>query len=334
MRGLKQGLVARMTALLLIAMFVAAPVEAGRDHADIDNIGNRKISGNVFGIFPNFFSLEREIQMGRQLAQEFEQSAKLYNDPAVNQYISELASRLVAKSDAKVPFVIKVVDTDEPNAFALPGGFLYVNKGLLALADNESEVAGVIAHEISHVAARHATRMFTKAQVLQFASIPAMFLTGGLGSLAQQGIYNALGLSINLGLLGVSRGSEREADQLGIQYLWNAGYDPLAFLTFFEKMQAREKEKPGRFSGFFRTHPPADDRIAKASEEVEFLPARDEYVMDTSEFQQIKAAILAADNARPRDSDEKRPTLRRKTERPAEVDSEPDKPRPTLKRGG
>jgi len=332
--------------MLVIALGIALTLAtsvvtyaADRRHGDIENIGNRDITGRVWGIFPNFVSLEREIQIGQQVAAEFEQTAKLIEDPVVSDYVDRLGQNLVKHSDAKVPFHIKVVDTDEVNAFAFPGGFFYVNKGLILAADNESELAGVMAHEISHVCARHATARMTKGYVLQFASIPALFV-GGYWT--QMLIYNGLGLGINLELLGITRESEKEADQLGIQYLWNTGYDPNAFVSFFEKLQAEEKSKPGKLSGFFRTHPYTEDRIALAMDEERYLPEKDNYIVNTSEFDRVKARLLAIDNAMKADSqaaqiDQKRPTLKRRTDTNDPNSTDPDKQdqkRPTLKKAG
>src|SRR5512137_2678508 len=227
----------------LILMMSVASYATDRRHGDVDKIGNRDITGRIWGVFPNFVSLDKEIAMGQQVAAEFEQTAKLMDDPVISEYVDRVGQNLVKHSDAKVPFHIKVVDTDEVNAFAFPGGFFYVNKGLLLEAENESELAGVMAHEISHVAARHATERMSKAQILQLAAIPALFVGGYW---AQMGIQNALGLGINLELLGITRESEMEADQLGIQYMWNTGYDPHAFVSFFEKLQEQEKTKPGK----------------------------------------------------------------------------------------
>ncbi|HSR54505.1 MAG TPA: M48 family metallopeptidase [Acidobacteriota bacterium] len=322
---------------LIVALLLPGMALAGRKHKDVENIGNRKINGRIAGLFPNFVSLEREVQLGAQFAQMFEQTARLVEDPVVNEYVDRVGQELVRNSDAKVPFVIRVVDTDEVNAFALPGGYFYVNKGLILESDNEAELAGVMAHEIAHVAARHATERMTKGQLLQFAAIPALFVGGYW---AQYGIRSALGLGLNLSLLGITRKSEAEADQLGTQYLWNTGYDPHGFITFFEKLQAREKNKPGKFASFWRTHPTVDSRIEKVQGEIGFLPGKEEYVLNTSEFEKVKARLIAMDNKRitPGSGDDqggsKRPTLKRKTNTDR---SEEEKPtlktnRPTLKR--
>lgn len=302
------------TAAAFILLATSAAV-AGRKHSDVENIGNRDINGRIYLLFPNFVSFDKEIRIGAQVAQQFEQTAKLVDDPVIVEYINRIGQNLVRHSDAKVPFHIKVVDTDEVNAFALPGGYFYVNKGLILAADSEAEIAGVMAHEIAHVAARHATERMSKAQIMQFAAIPALFL-GGWGGFAAR---NAMGMGINLELLGVTRGSEKEADQLGIQYMWNTGYDPNAFVSFFEKLAAKEKKKPGTFAGFFRTHPSTSDRIVRALDEQRFLPEKSEYILTTSEFNQVKSRLIALENvanaakAGRSPLDRRRPTLKRRT---------------------
>jgi predicted Zn-dependent protease len=344
LRGRNGRLSPALVAIAIVSLALSA--YADRRHSDVENIGNRKITGNVWGVFPNFVSLEKEIAIGAQVAAQFEQTARLIEDPVIAEYIDRVGQNIVKHSDAKVPFHIKVVDTDEVNAFAFPGGYFYVNKGLILKAENEAELAGVMAHEISHVAARHATTRMSKAQILQFASIPALFI-GGYWT--QMAIYNGLGLGINLELLGVTRDSEKEADQLGIQYLWNSDYDPNAFVTFFEKLQEEEKSKPGKLGGFFRTHPYTLDRIAAAIDEQRYLPEKDNYIMNTSEFDRVKSRLLAIDNASRAEgastsTDQKRPTLKRRTntdgtrtDDPGDGDDggdAPKKSRPTLKRPG
>ena len=323
-------------------MLFLTPGYAFRKHDNVEDIGNRDVSGRVFKIFPNFVSLEKEIELGAEVAKEFEQTARLMEDPVITEYVDRIGQDIVKHSDAKVPFHIKVVDSDEVNAFAFPGGYFYVNKGLILEAENESELAGVMAHEISHVTARHATARMSKGQILQIAAIPALFVGGYW---AQMGIQNALGLGINLELMGITRESEREADQLGIQYLWNTGYDPNGFVTFFEKMKKEEKNKPSRLAGWFRTHPSTDDRIVAALDEQRFLPEKDYYIVNTSEFNRVKARLQSIENAKEAEQDEinsyeqKRPTLKRRTPGSDGDDtggedggSAPEQRRPTLKR--
>ncbi len=334
-------LCARLFAYGLTTVMLSLPSYAERKHGDVENIGNRNVSGRIFGVLPNWISLEKEVAMGNQIAAEFEQTARLIDDPVVSEYVDRVGQNIVKHSDAKVPFHIKVVDTDEVNAFAFPGGYFYVNKGLILAADNEAELAGVMAHEISHVAARHATSRMSKGQYLQIFSIPALFVGGYW---AQMGIQNALGLGLNLELMGITRESEREADQLGIQYLWNTGYDPNAFVAFFEKMKEQEKSKPGRLAGWFRTHPSTDDRITASLDEQRYLPEKDNYMVNTSEFDRVKARLQSIDNAEKAEEstgtpEQKRPTLKRRTEgggqEPGDTgggDEGSKKTRPTLKR--
>jgi len=307
---------AKVSLFILAGTVLALPSYADRRHGDVENIGNRDVAGRIFGILPNWVSLEKEIAMGNQIAAEFEQTAKLVDDPVVTEYVDRVGQNIVKHSDAKVPFHIKVVDTDEVNAFAFPGGYFYVNKGILLAADNEAELAGVMAHEISHVAARHATKRMSKGQYLQLFSLPALFV-GGYWT--QMAIQQGLGLGLNLELMGITRESEKEADQLGIQYLWNCGYDPNAFVSFFEKLLEQEKSKPGRLASWFRTHPSTEDRIIASLDEERYLPEKDTYKLDTSEFDRVKARLQSIDNAQKSEAasgthDPKRPTLKRKTE--------------------
>lgn len=325
------GLVIVLTLTMSVGSFAS-----DRRHGDVENIGNRDITGRIWGLFPNFVSLEKEIQIGQGVAAEFEQTAKLIDDPVISDYINRVGQNIVKHSDAKVPFQIKVVDTDEVNAFAFPGGFFYVNKGLILAAENEAELAGVMAHEIAHVTARHATARMSKAQIIQIAAIPALFIGGYW---AQMAIQNGLGLGINLSLLGVTRESEKEADQLGIQYVWNTGYDPNGFVSFFEKLQAQEKAKPGKLAGFFRTHPFTVDRIALSLDEERYLPEKEHYIVNTSEFDRVKGRLLAMDNALRAEgaptTDQKKPTLKRRTDTgtdPDSTDPKDEKKRPTLKK--
>ena len=326
----------KIVLVFCILSLLQLPIQAGRKHADVDKIGNRKINGKVARLFPNFVSLEKEIQIGAGYAQEVERTALLIEDPVVTEYVDSLAQKIVQRSDAKVPFVVRVLDTEEVNAFALPGGYFFVNKGLILEAETESELAGVMAHEIAHVTARHATERMTKGQLLQFAALPALFVGGYWTQVA---IRQGMSFGLSMSALGITRQSEGEADQLGTQYLWNTGFDPTAFITFFEKLSAKEKEKPGRFAGFFRTHPHVDERIVRVQEEISFLPVKDEYLVTGSEFAKVKARLIAMDNqlVQPGSAaapSSKRPTLKRRTNTDR---SERERPtlksdRPTLKR--
>jgi len=299
---------------------------------DVDAIGNRKMGGKGLG---NWYSLESEIRMGKEYAQMVESSAKIVQDPVVAEYVNRVGQNLVRNSDAKVPFTIKVIDSDEINAFALPGGFFYVNSGLILAADEEAELAGVMAHEIAHVAARHATRQMTRGNMVNLASIPLIFVGGGLG----YAVRSAAGIGLPLTFLTFSRGFEAEADYLGLQYMYKAGYDPQAFISFFEKIQAKEKKKPGTLSKAFATHPQTPDRIQKTQEEIgKILPARQQYIVSTSEFDLVKARLAALENRHKLNNeykDKSRPSLRRtSTADKTSGDSKKsgDEDRPTLKR--
>ncbi len=295
-----------------------------------DDIGNSETVGK--GV--NFYSIEKEIALGKQMAQEVEREAKIVNDPVVSEYVNRLGQNLVQNSDAKVPFTIKVIDSNEVNAFALPGGFMFVNTGLVLKAADEAELAGVLAHEIAHVAARHGTRQATRAELVNYGTIPLIFMGGWAGYAIRQ----AAGLAVPLGFLKFSRGMEAEADHLGLQYLYKAGYDPTAFVDFFEKIESLEKKKPGSISKLFSTHPMTGDRIKAAQKEIQQdLKPEPEYVVDTSEFQSVKARLARIENRRKAEpEDEHRPTLRRresgKVDPNGEDKSGGDDDRPTLKR--
>src|SRR5215472_1321531 len=303
---------------------------------DVDAIGNRNVGKGV-----NFFSIEREIALGKSLAQEVERSSKMIDDPVITEYVNRVGQNLVRNSDAKVPFTIKVIDSDEVNAFALPGGFFYVNSGLILRAQEEDELAGVMAHEISHVAARHGTKQATKAEMIQLGSMAAMiFIPYGW---AGYGIYEGMNLAIPLTFLKFSRDDEREADYLGIQYMYKAGYDPNAYVTFFERIQADEKRRPGSIPKVFSTHPPTPERIELAQKEIaRILPDRDEYIVTTSEFDSVKSRLRNVVFARKvQDNQPGKPTLRTKTEQTdkqkqgdpnATTGEGSDDDRPTLKR--
>ena len=303
---------------------------------DVEAIGDRNVGSGV-----NFYSLEKEIALGKQLAQEVERQAKLVDDPIISEYINRLGQNLVRNSDSKVPFTIKLIDSEEPNAFALPGGFFFVNSGLVLLAESEAEIAGAMAHEIAHVAARHGTRQATRGQVANIASLPLIFMGGWTG----YGVRQLAGLAIPMTFLRFSRGFEREADTYGLQYLLKTGYDPNSFIEFFEKMETLEKKRPGTISKVFRTHPMTQDRIEAAQKDIQqFLPQRSEYVVNTSEFNNVKARLVSM-HARRKvdDKDANRPRLRKATTggtipvedkdakgKPGEKQEEED--RPTLKR--
>ena len=298
---------------------------------DVDAVGNRNV-GCTRGM-GNWYTVEGQVARGRVYAQQIEAQIKLVNDPVVTEYVNRIGQNLVRNSDAQVPFTIKVIDSDVVNAMALPGGFFYVNSGLILAADEEAEMAGVMAHEIAHVAACHYGREMTRAQLLQLATVPLIFIGGGIG----YGAYEASGLAIPMTFLKFSRNFEAQADYLGVQYMYRAGYDPSAFISFFEKIQAMEKKKPGTLAKAFETHPPTADRIEKSQEEIrKVLPSKAQYIVTTSEFDEVKARLASIENRHkvvdPKDAN--KPSLRRTS---AGGDSstgntQSDDDRPTLKR--
>lgn len=311
----------------------AKPVKVYHDGSikDIDAVGNRNV-GCERGI-GNWYSLEKQIAMGRSYAQQVESSSKLITDPVIAEYVNRVGQNLVRNSDAEVPFTIKIVDTDDINAFALPGGFFYVDSGLILAADNEAELAGVMAHEIAHVAACHAAREMSRGQLMNLASIPLIFVGGGIG----YAIQNIAGLAMPMGFLKFTRTFESEADYLGIQYMYKAGYDPQALTAFFEKVKALEKHKPGSLAKAFDTHPQTPDRIEKTQQEINtLLPPLPEYKVDTSEFEDVKVRLAELENRHKvgGSGDGDRPTLRRASHTNAgdtSDDSDKDE-HPTLKR--
>ncbi len=297
------------------------PLDKDEDPAEI---GKRNINGG-FDKIAGWFggSREKEIEIGRQLSLQVEQQAKLVEDPMITEYINRVGQNIVLNSDAKIPFTIKVIDSDEVNAFALPGGYFYVNKGLIVAAENEAELAGVMAHEIAHVAARHAMENAGKGALLNYGLIAGIIFTGGIGGAILQ---NTAGLGQALAFFNFSRGAEREADMLGVQYLYAAGYDPTGMATMFEKLASRNKKKPGTISKLFSSHPQSIERRDASLELVSRFPEKDEYVISTSEFQRVREHLLRISNASvvsPDDTDDGpggRPTLRRRDPVPDSTD--------------
>ena len=274
---------------------------------DLSAIGNRNVGcGRGVG---NWYSIEKQIALGKGFADQVSRTAKMVQDPLVTEYVNRIGQNIVRNSDALVPFTIKVIDSDEVNAFALPGGFFFVNSGLILAADNESELAGVMAHEIAHVCACHAVRGATRGQLANLASIPLIFVGGGVG----YAVAGIAGVGMPVTFLKFSRGFEAQADYLGVEYLYKSGYDPQSFVQFFEKIEAMEKKKPGLLDKTFQSHPPTPDRIEKTQEEIgRILPDRNQYLLDTSEFQAVKSRLAQLQNRRKiDDKKEPRPSLRR-----------------------
>jgi beta-barrel assembly-enhancing protease len=308
-----------------------ADIKHNGGKTDVDAVGNRNVGcGRGVG---NWYTVEHQIADGRRYAQMIESQVKMVNDPVINEYVNRVGQNIVRNSDAQVPFTIKVIDSDVVNAMALPGGFFYVNSGLILAADEEAEMAGVMAHEIAHVAACHYGREMTRANLLQMASIPFIFMGGAIGYAG----YEAAGLALPMTFLKFSRGFEAEADYLGVEYMYRSGYDPSAFVSFFEKIQAMEKKKPGTLAKAFDTHPQTPDRIEKTQDEIrKILPAKQQYVVTTSEFDEVKARLAAIENRHKiiDQKDSNKPSLRR-TSNPSDKsgdNNKEDDDRPTLKR--
>lgn len=290
--GLRMGILLILCltvgALTTYAQSKKAPVRQLEDKNNPELIGQRDINkGNM-----SFYSLDREIGIGRQLATEVEQSSQIITDPEINEFVNRIAQNIVLHSDAKIPFTIKVIDSPEVNAFALPGGFLYVNRGLLEAAENEAEVAGVLAHEIAHVTARHGIEQASKGELLSYASLPLIFLGGWSGYILQQ----IADIAIPLTFLKFSRNAESEADRLGAQYMWATGYDPTALISFFEKLQSRQgngRRQGGGIARVFSTHPMTGDRITNVRKLIDQFPDRGEYQLSSSDFAGIRSRLAA-----------------------------------------
>ena len=318
------------TALLLLAA-VICPAEVSKpapeskrqpknDKEDVSKIGDREVGNAV-----NFYSLEKEIRIGKQLAADVEKNAKIVDDPVIAEYVNRIGQNIVNSSDAKVPFTIKVIDSDEVNAFALPGGYFYVNSGLIELAQDEAELAGVMAHEIAHVAARHGTRSATRAQLIQYASIPLLFIGGWAG----YGIQQAANFAIPMTMLKFSREFEHQADFLGVQYLYKAGYDPTAMVQFFERLKAMQKKNKHAIAKAFSSHPLTKSRIKAVQKTIDqLLPEQPEYAVSSSEFDDVKVRLAKLHARRkPAEQDTDRPTLRRKSNDgpilPSDIETDP-----------
>ena len=316
----------RIAATILVLLSLASQGAFAKDKKqDPEQTGNRDVGKGV-----NFYSIEKEIALGKQMATQVERHAIIIDDPVVAEYVNRVGQNLVRNSDAKVPFTIKVLDVDEVNAFALPGGFFFVNSGMILNADSEAELAGVMAHEIAHVAARHGTRQASRAGIVNYASIPLIFRGGWAG----YGIWRGANVAIPLTFLNFSRAFEREADYLGLQYLYKAGYDPTSFVDFFEKIQSMETKQPGLLSKAFSTHPMTDERIKLAQQEIQtILVAKPQYIVNTSEFNEVKNRLTSLHDRRKVDPEQhsNRPQLRRMpgAERgPADENSGDEKQKP------
>jgi len=322
------------TGTLLVAFVLAlAPLTFGGDKKDVDEIGSRKVAHK------SIISQEKEIGIGKQYATQIDHSAKIISDPVVNEYVNRVAQNVARNSDLTIPLTVKVIDSPEINAFALPGGFLYVNSGLLLSAEEEDQIAGVMAHEIAHVAARHWASQMTKMTLLQYATLPLLFTP--MSYPVYMGVSQAFNFGVPIAFLKFNRGAEGEADYLGIQYMYKAGYDPNSYVAFFGKVMDEERRAPGSVPKIFQDHPPTPDRIIKSQEEIkEILPKRDQYLVSTSEFDDVKSRMQMVISNR-RKLERPGPTLKKRestdktttAQTPSTTDQgkEDDKP-PVLKR--
>jgi predicted Zn-dependent protease len=329
----RSQLILRLAMAVVFGVRCLTPLfaESKDKNKDPEQIGNREVGKGI-----NLYSLEKEIALGKQLAQEVERFAKLVDDAIPAEYINRLAQNLARNSDLKIPVTAKLIDSVEVNAFSLPGGFVFVNTGLVSKAETEAELASALAHEIAHVAARHGTRQASRGQIVNWASLPLIFMGGWPGYAVRQGASLALPLTF----LKFSRGFEQEADLLGLQYLYKAGYDPTAFVDFFERMEALETKKPGTVSELFHSHPDMSSRIKYTQKNVQdLLQQQPQYVVTTSEFRELNQYMAQILNLRKNQSPSTGPTLRRPPKRPTEpvenregTRQEPNDERPTLKR--
>ena len=312
-------------AVVLAGCFTAILSPAKDKHKSLDDT-----AGAGKGL--NFYSLEKELALGKEMAQETEKQSRILLDPVVTEYVNRMGQNLARNSDAKVPFQIKVIDSAEVNAFALPGGFMFVNSGLILHTQREAELAGIMSHEIGHVAARHATKQATRATMANYATIPLIFFGGGVGLVVRE----AASLATPLGLFHFSRAMEREADRLGLAYMYRAGYDPVAFIDFFERIEVLEKTKPGTLSKLFSTHPVTVTRIKRAQEVIQHeMKPLAQYVLDTSEFHQVRDHLIALDAHRESHQGGETPVLlRRSSHQTSDTDApdSQDEDRPTLRR--
>ncbi len=286
---------------------IASGAYQQRRWGSVDDIGFREVMKGQ----------QDDIQRGQDAIRELRQRGAMPPELA-NKQIQDYVKK---NSDLQVPLKVAVLDSREVNAFALPGGFLFVERGLLEEVEDESELAGVLAHEMSHVVARHSYRLYKKALisslVFQSAQIAALILTGGASGIGtayalQYGFYG-LGFALDLNLLGVSREFELEADQLGIQYAWKSGYDPGGFIRFFDKLAGKHGYAIG--ASWFRTHPPFYERMVRGKREIMYLPAKESYIVQTAEFEELKPVVKQLAVKSNTEQDAKRPTLLGKKER-------------------
>ena len=261
----------------------------------------------------NFYSIEKEIALGRQLAIEVEKQAKIVDDPMISEYVNRLGQNLARHSDVRFPMTFKLIESDEINAFTLPGGYIFVSSGLFKLSDNEAELASAISHELGHSAARHATRLASRNQIFDLSTLPLAILGGPVGFIARQ----VSAFAVPATMFKFSREFETEADLLGLETLWKSGYDPNASVDLFERVESTEQRQPGIVSRLFRSHPLTPDRLKITQQNIDKrLADRQEYILNTSEYECVRERLTTLPAHKKPDSDDpSRPTLmKRQTE--------------------
>ncbi len=289
---------ARPAAILLIAaLTLHSAAFAGDKKKDPSEIGDRNVAKGL-----NFYTLEQELALGKQLSIEVQRQAKIVDDPIISEYVNRLGQNLVRNSDVTFPVTFKLIEADEINAFTLPGGYIFINTALFELSGNEAELAAAIAHEIGHAAARHATRQASRDKLMNIGTLPLAILAGPAARLA-------MNAAMPMASMKFSREFENEADLLGIEYLWKAGYDPTASIDLFEALASTEKRQPGSVAKLFRSHPLTPDRIEKTQKNIDkLLPANAQYVLNTSEYEEVRSRLEEITKKQPDDS--KNPHLR------------------------
>ena len=295
---------------------------------DVYCIGQRRVAHR------SFISVPKEVAIGKRYADQIDNSSKILKDPVVEEYVNRVEQNIAQNSDARVPITVKVIQSPQINAFTLPGGFIFVDTGLLRAVDSEAELAAVLAHETGHVAARHWASEQTKETFLQYAMVPLILVP--MSYPVYLGLSQGLNFGVPMAFLKFNRQDEQQADFLGIQYLWKAGYDPEAFPTMFGKIIEEQRRDPGSVPALFLDHPPTPDRIIRAEEEIKsILPKRSEYLVSTSEFQSVQSRLNRILGQMSREGSKKnRPTLVRRPPQTGQgtPGDDDDKP-PVLRRG-
>jgi predicted Zn-dependent protease len=258
-------------------------------------IGPCLCAGGDPGHALNFYSIEREIALGKQLSTELERQVKLVDDPILSEYVNRIAQNIVRHSDVTIPVTVRIIESGDLNAFTLPGGHIYVNSAMLKLTESEAELAFVLAHEIGHVAARHATREATRSQLLQIGQVP-LSIFGGLNGAAIRELAEP---ASRLGFLKGARDFESQADRLGVDYLDRSGYDPTASIDMFERIEATERKRSGPLARLYQDHPVTQSRIEATQKHLaEIAGKRDEYLINTSEYEQMRPRAVTIEERR------------------------------------